>query len=232
MFNMITKYLIKTKGYLYLILVYCILFSFIYTINLLLLYVIPNYILLILLDIIIVVIQTDNFSLYYDYLNLKEYYTKLKNDEYRINKLTKISNNLLKIYDNLQEDYFELLLEYDTNYEIFGKNINKIKLLNIEMCKYKSLYNRIENKLIYHNKITRSKSLNSISLEFKLFDYNENLINIESSLNLELKKSIQIKILKKTKCSLNLELEKSIPVEIFKKIKSQELYNKCSINAV
>lgn len=196
---MITVNLQIIEGYLYLILHYCICIILSYSINQILLYIIHDYILFILLDIIIVVIQTDNFSLYYDYLNLKKYYEKLISDEYRINKLSNISNNLLKRFESLQEDYFELLEEYDNNSEISEKNINKIKLLNIEMCKYKSLlYNRIENKLNKLNyslledtykKLKRSVSADSLNLKLlKLEDTTDtyeliNMVYIKNSLN-------------------------------------------------
>ena len=105
-----------------------------------------------ILELGILVVQADNFSLLYDYNNLKAFYEKLINDEYRINKLTKISNNLLERYSKLEANYFELLNSNNINK-------NKIKLLNIDIFKYISLYNRFEYKLnILKNKLNSSKS--------------------------------------------------------------------------
>ena len=137
--------IVKIENYLYLSFIYGILLLFIYNLNNLLLYIIPYTFLIIILEIGIVIIQVDNFSLLYDYNNLKQFYEKLINDEYRINKLGNISNNLLRRYESLEEDYFILLSDYDNKNE---NNKNIIKYLNIEMSKYKSLYNIIEFKIL------------------------------------------------------------------------------------
>jgi hypothetical protein len=123
---------------------YVIIFLFIlHNINKLLLNLIPEYTLFIVLELVIIVVQLDNFSLLYDYKEVKQYYEKIINDEYRINKLTNISNNLLKKYKNIENAYFKLLS---------NNNDNKIKLLELELSKYKSLYNIVEDKITKNKK--------------------------------------------------------------------------------
>ena len=124
-----------------------------------------------ILELGIVIIQADNFSLLYDYKNLKNFYEKLIKDEYRICKLTRISNNLLERYQKLEETYFDLLHSNDIDK-------NKIKVLNIDIVKYISIYNRFEYKLnILKNKINSSKS--------EIFErsllYNKNKIRLAKS---------------------------------------------------
>ena len=150
------SYIIKhIEKVLYLLFIYSIYYIIINSINNIILLIIPNNILLIILEIIIVIIQVDNFSLLYDYNDLKKYYIKLKEDEYRIKKLTNISNKLLRKYESLEEDYFSLLSEYNEN-----NDNNMIKTLKIELSKYYYLYNLFTCKI--NKEIKKSHSLNDI----------------------------------------------------------------------
>lgn len=205
----------KVEGYICLSLIYSILLLFMLFLNNLLLYIIPNYLLIVVLEIGIVVIQVDNFSLLYDYKNLKEFYEKLIDDEYRINKLSNISNNLLRRYESLEEDYFNLLSNYDDKKE---NNKNIIKYLNIQLNNYKSLYLIEFKKTKTINELTRAKSLDELDLK--------------NSLNLEIIDSLAIDIINDN--SLNSDSEKSTPTEIFRRTKSvlSELYNECSENNI
>jgi hypothetical protein len=109
----------------------------------------------------------------------------------------------------LEEDYFNLLSNYDDKKE---NNKNIIKYLNIQLNNYKSLYNLIEfNK----TKLTRAKSLDELDLK--------------NSLNLDCCDSTIIDIINNN--LLNSDSEKSTPTEIFRRTKSvlSELYDNCDI---
>lgn len=126
-------------------------------------YIINYQILLVILEIIIVIIQVDNFSLYYDYNNIKQYYEKLVNDEYRINKLTNFANKLLVKYQKMEYNYLQLL-SYNNN------NNN----LEIEINKYKNIYNICEYKI--HKLIKKNKSLNNLDIEINMQDKSPTLL--------------------------------------------------------
>lgn len=149
--------------------IYVIILLFIlHNINKLLLNLIPECTLFIVLELVIIIIQLDNFSLLYDYKEVKQYYEKIINDEYRINKLTTILNNLLQNIKNIENAYFKLLSNNDKN----------LKLLEIELSKYKSLYNIVENKITkIKNNSLNSKSFESIisdSSSLDLIEYKSN----------------------------------------------------------
>lgn len=127
-------------------------------------YIINYQILLVILEIIIVIIQVDNFSLYYDYNNIKQYYEKLVNDEYRINKLTNFANKLLVKYQKMEYNYLQLL----------SYNNNNNNNLEIEINKYKNIYNICEYKI--HKLIKKNKSLNNLDIEINMQDKSPTLL--------------------------------------------------------
>lgn len=208
----------KIESYFIYGIYYVISIFILHNINILLVKLISEYTLFIALELGIILIQIDNFSLLFDYKELKEYYEKIINDEYHIKKLTNISNNLLKKYKNVENAYF--------------------KLLEIELYKYKSLYNIVETKISTiksESIISNSSSLDSIkynsnTLQGSSFDSIAkiikplNVINILSSKS----QSFDSKSLKQVEL-LDMEL-----IDFDKIIKTNplELYNVCSTNII
>ena len=190
-----------------------------HNINKLLLNLISEYNLFIVLEIGIIVVQFDNFSLLYDYKNLKQFYEKIIKDEYRIKKLTIVSNNLVKKYKNIEEKYYKLLK---------SNNFDKIKLYEMEMHSFRTLYNKVENNIknIKNNSfstksiISSSSSLNSI--EYKLNTLQSNSFDSMRTLNKTLKDSSSIGTQ-----SLNFTPLRNQDVIEIDPIK---LYIECSIN--